>query len=357
VVCDTEILPLAVIEERIRDAAQARIESAHQALAEADARIEGEQATREKWIAEARGGVTDLQQQLQGLAAQRETLEQRAQVFLVADERKEMLAQIHLTFNARQLELEGALDQANCDLDALDADHQAQLLVEALELQLLRGDIETLEQTAPDVADQMRLARDAQANVERAIHLAQEGAVADAEKTLALARAGGADEARITEAERVLADAKRRLATRELIARIQGVLPELPGAVGRLKRLRQEANSAGVLPRVESFLNRALHQARTAASARYREAALHAEHLTGQGLVPCIGDGRMEAWKPAGNKWLLVEVWNLRDNTWVGTKPRVRLIRETLPRRMRKSRWYRGQSAVDSRQSTVVGDA
>ncbi len=350
---DMGIVPLVQIEQQLNDAAQKCITTAQQALDEACVRIQADRATREKAIAAARAALADEQQQLQGLSAQRETFEQRTRVFLRPAEREAMLAQIHLAFNTRQLEIESTIEQSQRELDALEAEHNASILAEELELELLRGDVETLQQAAPEVAEQVQLAMNAQTNLENAIRFAREGAVVEAEHALASAKAGGAGGDQIVGAEGAIAEAKQRVAARELIAAIQAVEAEAPGAVAKLKQIAQRATEGGVLSKVQPFLNRVLKLARAAAITRYREAAIHADHLAEQGLIPCISDGRMEAWKLEKDGWLLIDVWTYRDGTWVGSKPRVRLVRQNMPRRVRKSRWNREKVRATNMTLTI----
>lgn len=360
---DADIVPLSEIERRLREAAEKRLTDARHTLQDARDRIDSERGARVQQLSELQTRLNDLQEQLSGLANQRALFEQRARVFLTAQERERTLEQIHLTFNARQFDLEVSCEQMQRDLDVLESEHQAALLAEGLELQLLQGDIETLEQAAPDIAVQVQLSLEVALHLGNAIQLANQGLTVEAESELALARAGGASESKLATAETALNEAQRRSTVRELVAQIQAVQTETPGAVSHLKQLRQEAQQRNVVANVEPFLNRALKLARVAASARYRDASLHADHLASQGLVPTIGDGRIEAWQCNGKGWMLIEVWTFQDGTWIGHQPRVRLTRSETPRRVRRSRWYRqatndeGQTMNEngSRSSFVIG--
>lgn len=340
---DPDIVPLPDIERVLNEAAQQRLVNARQELTEAHNRIESERAVRLQQLESVQSALNEHQQQLATLCAQRSQYEQRARVFLYGDERERMLAQIHLTFNARQLELETALAEQRCTLETLESEHHATTVAEELELQLLRDDIETLEQAAPEMAERVQLTMDAPQHLDNAIRFARDGAISDAEHELGLAQAGGIAESELLAAENALADARRRSTVRDLIAQIQNLQSDAPGAVQHLKRLEQTANYLGVSANIEPFLNRALKLARAAATTRYREASLQADYLAEQGLIPCVGDGRIEAWRAQENKWLLTEVWTFHQGVWVGHQPRARVTRSEIPRRVRRSPWYKSQ--------------
>lgn len=341
---DPAVAPLEELERQLAEVARERLATARRSLDEAQERIQRERAERQTQLDAAQAALNNLQQQLASLDGQRAQYETRARVFLNAADRENMLAQIHLSFNVRQLQLEEQIEQARQALDAVSADHHASVVAEELELELLRGDIQTLEEAAPDVAAQITATLDAPTHLNNAIQLAREGLVAQAERELALARLGNPDGAALETAETAVADARRRLIARQFLLRIEQIEPESPGTVGQLKRLTDEAHEQGVLRNVEPFLNRTLKLARSAATARYREAMLQADHLADQGLVPVVGDGRIEAWEQKGSGWVLVEVWMFQDGAWVGHQPRVRVTRSETPRRLRRSPWYRRQA-------------
>lgn len=340
---DSDIVPVSDIERVLNEAAQQRLVDARLALSDARSRIEDERATRLLGLESIRAELESHQQQLATLDVQRAQYEQQARVFLTHDERDRMLAQIHLTFNARQLELETTIADRQQTIDALEGEHHATSVAEELELQLLQGDIESLDQVAPEVAHQVQLTMDAPQHLDSAIRLARDGEIQDAEHEVDLARAGGIAESDLTVAVNAIADAKRRSAVRELIAEIQNLQPGIPGTVQHLKRLEQTANQLGVSFNIEPFLNHALKLARSAATARYHEASLQADQLASHGLIPCIGDGRIEAWQVQGNKWVLIDVWMFQEGVWIGHRPRARVTRSEIPRRVRRSPWYKNQ--------------
>lgn len=343
---DTDIVPLPDIERVLDEAAQQLLINARQALTEAQARIETERAARFQQLSQVRATVGDCQEQLATLDTQRAQYEKRARVFLAASDRERMLAQIRLAFDARQLELETALAEQQRTLDSLEGEEHAATLAEELELQLVRGDIETLEQAAPDVAERVQLTYEAPQHLENALCLARDGAIADAERELALARSGGIEERDLVNSQNAILEAKRRGTVRELIAQIHGVQIDAPGAVHQLRQLERRAVELAVASNVEPFLNHALKLARVAAGSRYREAELQADHLADQGLIPCVGDGRIEAWRADENRWTLVQFWTFQEGVWVGHQPRARITRSEVPRRVKRSPWYRRQRSA-----------
>lgn len=346
--CDTacqerepQILPLTDIAQQLRDAAVQRLAQAHQALEEAQTRIARERARREQQLEIVRATLAVVEQQSSNLEQERATYEKQAQTFLAGAAREQMLAQIHLSFNARELELEAQVQEAQRARAELNYEHYAAIIGEELELQLLGSDVETLQQAAPEAAAQVEHEHAAPQHLANALQLARNGAVQEAERELALARSGKLKETEIAAAETAIADAKRRALARELIAEIQSVSAELPGATAQLKRLAQRAHEQKVYENVESFLHRALKQARAAATARYREAVLHADYLAEQGFIPCIGDGRIEAWQPTQHGWTLVQMLTYQQDTWVTHHPRARVTRTEIPRRVRRSPWFK----------------
>lgn len=348
---EPEILPLAQIAQQLRDAATRKLMDSHNALNETQTRIAYERAQREQQIEIARATLAVLETQLANLDSERAQYEKSAQVFLNGSEREQMLAQLHLSFNARQLELERQLQTAQNELANLNYEHYAAIIGEELELQLLGADIETLQQAAPDVAQHIEQEFAAPLHLERALAFAREGQIADAELELQHARSGKLSEIEIAAAENAVNEAKRRAHARELIAEIQAIETGNAGAIAQLKRIAQRAETIGVTTNVASFLNRALKLARNSAIERYREATIQADYLASQGFIPCVGDGRIESWQHTKQGWTLVEVWSYQQGVWVGHQPRARVTRTDIPRRVRRSRWYR-QMTNDGGQMT-----
>jgi len=343
---EPRILPLPDIAQQLRDAAIQRLAQAHQALQEAETRIARERARREQQLEIARATLAVVEQQSSNLEQERATYEKQAHTFLAGAAREQMLAQIHLSFNAREFELEAQMQEAQRALAELNYEHYAAIIGEELELQLWGSDIETLQQVAPDAAAQVEREQNASQHLANALQFAHSGAIADAERELDLARSGKLAETEFAAAETAIADAKRRAVAREIIAAIQAVSGELPGATAQLKRLAQRAREQNVYANVESFLHRALKQARTAAAARYREAVLHADYLAEQGYIPCVGDGRIEVWQQTQHGWTLVQMLTYQQDCWVTHHPRARVTRTDIPRRVKRSPWYRRANAA-----------
>ena len=178
---EPQIVSLAEIAEKLRDAATRKLLDSHNALHEAQARIASERATREQQIEIARATLAVLETQHATLDAERAQYEKSAQVFLAGNEREQMLAQLHSSFNARQQELEEQIQTARNQLANLNYEHYANIIGEELELQLLNADIETLEQAAPEVAQHIEQELAAPQHLERAMEFARLGQIADAE--------------------------------------------------------------------------------------------------------------------------------------------------------------------------------
>ncbi|MCC7162454.1 MAG: hypothetical protein IT331_08165 [Anaerolineae bacterium] len=360
---EPKILPLAQIAAQLRDAAMRRLLESHNALQEIQTRIAQERAEREQKLEIAHATIAVLQTQLTNLDAERAQYEKSVQILLTGGEREQMLAQLQVSFNARQIELESEIQAAEHALANLNYEHYAAIIGEEVELQLLNTDIETLTQAAPEVAKNIEHELAAPFHLERAIALAHEGQLADAEHELQQAQAGKLSETDIAAAETAILEAKRRAHARELIASIQAVGTENAGAVLQLKRLALRAENLGVASNVATFLNRALKLARATATERYREATIQADYLASQGFIPCVGDGRIEAWQQTRQGWTLIELWSYQQGVWVGHRPRARVTRTDIPRRVRRSRWFkhmadhRPQTADDNQASSVVGDA
>jgi hypothetical protein len=343
--CQIAVAPtLKEIESEIAAAAQQRIEAALRDLNETRARIERERNGRETALKATQERAGKSRAELDGLAGERTTMELRAQTFLVGDALKDTQAKIHLAFNVRQLELEDALAVAEADAQEMQTQIQAALISDALELQLAEQYLAQLETVAPDVAANVQLAATAQENLAAALQAVKDGLLHDAEVLLEKAKAGNADPARVAEAEKILAEAQQAKIARDFVARITAVADE-PGAVRRIRRLIEEAESAGVANLVTPHANRALETARHAANARFAQARPIADHLASEGFVPVVGDGRIEAWKEIsrnshGTAWTLDRVMVLRGQSWETETPRVPVTRRQLPRRVQNSRWF-----------------
>lgn len=349
---EPKILPLAQIAAQLRDAAMRRILESHNALQEIQTRIAQERAEREQKLEIAHATIAVLQTQFANLDAERAQYEKSAQILLTGGEREQMLAQLHLSFNARQVELESEIHSAEHELANLNYEHYAAIIGEEVELQLLTTDIETLTQAAPEVAKNIENELAAPLHLERALSFAREGQITDAEHEFQQALSGKLSENEIAAAEDAIRDAKRRAHARELIASIQAVGTENAGAVLQLKRLAQRAENLGVASNVATFLNRALKLARATATERYREATIQADYLASQGFIPCVGDGRIEAWQQTRQGWTLIELWSYQQGVWVGHQPRARVTRTDIPRRVRRSRWFK--QTADGRQQTAA---
>ena len=343
---DAHILPLTEIAAQLREAAVQRLAYAYQALQETQTLIAQERAGREQQLEIARATLAVVQKQFANLEQERAAYEKQAQTFLDGPAREHMLAQIHAGFQARQRAIETQLAQAQQALSEGNSEHYAAIIGEELELGLLHSDIETLRRTAPEVAAEVERAQAAPQYLAQALQAARAGAIADAEDAFARACSGNIPETELAAARDAIAQAKQRALTRELIAAIQNVSAELPGATAHLKRLAQRAHEQNVYPKVESFLQRAFKQARASAAARYREATLHAEYLADQGFIPCIGDGRIEAWQHNQHGWTLAQMATYQQDSWVTHHPRARITRRDVPRRVRRSPWYRRTHAA-----------
>ena len=348
---------LEEIELAIANAARQRIQAAHCELQDTRGRIEREQAARDLALKAVQERVSQSETALDGLAGERSAMEHRARAFLGSDELQTMLGKIHLAFNTRQLELEDALALAKTDeAEALD-EVQAASLTDALELQLAEQDVERLESAAPDVAESVNLAASADEKLALAAQAIRDGLLRDAGVLLEQARTANADPQKLNEVEQTLKQAQQEQLVRDLIARVNANADQ-PGAVRRIRGLMEDTATAGVSDRVQSVANRALKIARDAANARFAQARPIADHLSSEGFVPVVGDGRIEAWKavirnaPSDSKrastnqqgtiWTLDHILVLRgDKGWVTESPRVPITSKELPARVRNSRWFR----------------
>ncbi len=336
---------LEEIEVVIANAARQRIQAAHRELQDTRARVEREAAARELVLKAARERVDKIQAALDGLAGERESMEERARAFLGGDELQSMLGKMHLAFNARQLELEDALALAKSDETEARSEIQAASVTDALELQLAEQEVERLETAAPDVAEAVRLAGSAEEKLALAAGAVRDGFLRDAAILLEQARVGNADPERLAEVERALAEAKQNEAARDLIARISANSDQ-PGAIKRIRRLIEEAEATGLSEKVRFAANRAMKTARLAANARFAQARPIADHLVSEGFVPVVGDGRIEAWKEMsrnghGTAWTLDHLLVLRkERGWITERPAIPVTSKEMPPRVRHSRWF-----------------
>lgn len=369
-------ITLEEIEVVIADAARKRIESAHRDVEDTRDRIERECTAREKTLQAMQERVSQIQAALDGLAGERAAMDSRARAFLGGDELNATLGQIHLAFNARQLELEDALATARTDEVDAQAEIQAADVSDALEQQLAEQELERLESAAPEVAQALQQAAAVSQIIASAQQAIQDGMLRDAAALIEQAKKANADafgstfvgvytersrsaqgtaedqSAAIGKLERALANAQKAQLARDLVARLNTAC-ELPGAFKRIKQIQDEASAAGVADKVASAVARAEQVARRAANERFAQARPIADHLVAEGYVPVVGDGRIEAWKLAsrsssavsnGNdsSWVLDRILVLRANgVWATEKPRVSITRKSLAPYVKHSRWYR----------------
>ena len=228
------------------------------------------------------------------------------------------------------------------------------MISDALELQFAEQDLERLETAAPDVANGVRLAVTAQANLTAALQAVRDGMLRDAQVLLDKAKAGNADAAMVAEVEQALDEAHRAQIAHDLTRRIEAQADQL-GAVRRIKKLMDEAEAAGVGHQIAATAARALELARQAANARYAQTRPMADRVASEGFVPVIGDGRIEAWKPVtkgsrghGTSWSLDRVMILRGETWVVESPSMPVTRKELPERVQSSRWFKQPARSDA---------
>ncbi len=351
------------IESEIAAAARTRIEAALRDLNETHARIERERAARANALNAAQERVSQTQSQLNGLDSERAAMEHRAQTFLVGDALKLALGNIHLGFNAKQLELEDALATAQADAHETEAEMQAAAVTDALEIQMTEQYLEQLQSAAPDVAETVRLAASAEENIAAAQQAVTDGLLNDAEVLLEKAKAGSADSSKIAHVEQILADARQERKARDLSERINAMAKQ-PRALRRIRELVAEAEAMGVADKVELAARRALKIAHDAADARFAQARPIADRLAADGYIPVVGDGRIEAWKevskkgastsahastPAqhGSTWTLDRVMILDGDIWHTKTPRVPVTRRELPIQVQRSRWFNRPSAHD----------
>ena len=349
--CQIVAIPaLEEIEAIIADAARKRIESAHREMDETRGRIEREQVARETTLQAMQERVRNIQASLDGLADARAELEKRARTFLSGDQLNTTLGQIHLAFNARQLELEDALATAKTDEAEALEEIQTASVTDALELQLAQQELEKLESSAPEVAQAIKLAESAGEIIAAARQAVSDGLLQDAATLLDQARAANIDPNVIAEVEQQLAEAKRDEVVRDVVARINANADQ-PGAIKRIREMIEEAEAAGVADKVTPDAERAMQIARNAANARFAQARPIADHLVKEGFVPVVGDGRIEAWTKLSRNsdsntehqstWVLDHILSLRgDGAWRTEKPRVPVTRKSLSPRVMRSRWY-----------------
>ncbi len=345
--CQVSPIPtLEEIEAIITGAARQRIETTYREVEDTRARIERERVAREVAIGAIQDRVSQTKAALAGLADERAKMEERARAFLAGEELKAVLEKIHLAFNAKQLELEAALTSAEIAASEARVEGEASSVTDALELQLVEQELERLEGVAPEVANSVRLTATAAEKLAASLQVLQEGMIQDAEVLLEQAKAGNADPLQIAEVEQALAQARQSKLARDLIARVS-VNPDQLGAVRRIHQLMEEARKAGVADQVAPFANKALDAARDAANARFAQARPIADHLAAEGLIPVVGDGRIEVWKEVsrngnGIGWSLDRILTLKGQEgWVTETPRNPITRKELPPRVRHSRWFR----------------
>ena len=361
--CQIVAIPTLVeIELAIAGAARTRIKAAHRDLQDTRGRIERERVARELALKAIQERVSQTQAALDGLASERIATEQRARAFFGGDELQAMLGKIHLAFNARQLELEDALAVANTDEVEAQSEVQAANVSDALELQFAEQELERLELAAPDVAKAVRLVETASDKLAHAAQAVQDGLLRDAAVLLEQAHAGNADPEQIASVEQALVQAQQDELARDLIARLSANADQ-PGAVRRIRSIMEGAEFASVADKVQPFAKRALQVARDAANNRYAQARPIANHLAGEGFVPVVGDGRIEAWKQVSRKgvttsgegrpttqnstvWTLDHMLVLRGNAeWVTEEPSNPVTSRELPPRVRHSRWFRAMTS------------
>lgn len=341
---------LEEIENEIAAAARQRIDAALRDLNDTRARIERERHSRDVALKALQERASKTHAELDGLAGERAALERRAETFLTGDALQATREKIHLAFNVRQLELEDALAVAEGDAQEMQTQIQAARISDALELQLAEQYLTQLETVAPDVAEAVRLSATAQENLSAARQAVKDGLLRDAEILFEKAKAGNAEPTQVGEVEQMLAEARQNQIARDLMARLHAV-GDQPGAVRRIRRLIEEAESAGVADRVAPEANRAFEAARRAANARYAQARPIADHLATEGCVPVLGDGRIEVWKyisngatsthaPHRQGWALDRVMVLRNAGWETELPRVAVTRKELAPHAKRSRWY-----------------
>ncbi len=348
--CQIAVLPtLDEIEREIASAARGRIETALCEVNEARERIELERSERALALKTADERVSALQSQLNALEGERAAMEQRAKIFLSGDTLKSTMSNIHLAINVRQLELEDSLATAQANAQEIVTEIEATAVTDALELQFAEQNLEQLEAAAPDVASRVRLAASAADNIAAARQTAIDGRLAEARSFLDKAKDGNADFDQIEEVEQLLAEAEQKHIANDLIKRMDAVVDQ-SGAVRRIRKLIAEATSQGVGDRIERHAARALRAARKAANARFAQARPIAEHLVDEGLVPFVGDGRIEAWLEIaknghGPTWTLDRVLVLREGVWNTKKPSVPITSHEPPEPLKRSQWFRRRVA------------
>jgi len=238
------------------------------------------------------------------------------------------VGQINLAHAAEVEAVESELNDAQMAVAALEAADEAACEDERLELQMLQEHLKELEELDPEVAREVELRLSAESNARRAIRLARDGEIAEAQEALELARAGQAPAGLLARAEKAMAEAVRRRAIRGLIARIQAVNPHSREAMTELAALRQEAEEKGITENVISFLNYAAKLARQAELARRRKEA-QLWRLTRQevkrwaengvpesGAILKYGPGVIRVFTKTDEGYVLDSVHFLRDGVW-----------------------------------------
>ncbi len=336
-------MSFADIEAQIANAARKRIEDAERAIVDARARQERERHAREIALDAAQIRVADAHRAVETIDAQTATLRAQAEQFMRGDALAAMLAQIAAAADVARGNAEAACNNAEAERDEIIGEIKTARLADALELQLLEQDVERWQAAAPDVAEQMRRAADAEKLARRALDAAQRGEIKYATRALNDARTNGLAGDAAASLDGVIASAKNAKALRDLKARAERALTEADqvGAVGKIAQVERDAKAAGVAG--DKWFARtiaaAYKAARAAKHARRAQAQPLARHLEGQGLIAVVGDGRIEAWHDASNghhQWMLDRVLALRGGEWQTTTPRVPVVRKDDPRQGRR---------------------
>lgn len=345
--CQANPLPsLGEIEMILAGAAREKLEKAYRDLQDTRARLVREQVAREKALHSAQERADLAKEGLDRLTSERTTLEEKAHAFIGGESLQLVLGKIHLAINAKQLDLEKTLAEAEGEVAEAQLESQAAEVAGALELELTEQEVQRLEARAPDIAQAVHLALAATQNLAAARQAILEGRLTDAAQLLELAKSGSADAVKLAEAETELNGAQKKELARSLIDRIYARTDQ-PGATRRIYKLMEEAKQDGVAEQVAPFANKALKIARDAANARFSQARPIADHLASEGYVPVIGDGRIEAWREIerngkGAYWKLERILCLRGEAgWVTETLRNPVTQKGLPAKIRHSRWYR----------------
>ena len=316
------------VKAQLRESLRASIEQTHAELEEAKERIARAQAKRQEELAQARAKVEKLEAQFETLGSELAKVMAIARQTLSGKELDEAVGQINLAHAAETEQLEGELNDAKMALAALEAADEAACEDERLELQMLQARLEELEELDPEVAREVELRLSAESNARKAIRLARNGEIAEAQEALELAKAGQAPADLLARAEKAIAEAERRREIRVMIARIQAVDPASREAMAQLQELAEEAERKGIMENVVSFLNYVKKLALQAERVRRREEARlwklarqearrWAEHGVPQsGAVLKYGPGVIKVFIKTDKGYILDSVHLLRDGVW-----------------------------------------